>query len=59
MSQSSDMHSPTRLTSHVDRSPSAVLLPSQKYSRYGNRVNQTFSTLTRFVKNTCNIYISK
>jgi hypothetical protein len=28
-------------------------------SRYEIRVGQTFLTLTRFVQNTCNIYISK
>jgi hypothetical protein len=36
-----------------------VLSPSQKKSRYENRVGQTFSTLTKFVENMCNIYISK
>ena len=36
-----------------------LLPPSQKESRYGMRAGQTFSTLTRFVENTCNIYISK
>jgi hypothetical protein len=33
--------------------------PSQKKSRFGNHTGQTFSTLTRFIKNTRNIYISK
>ena len=36
-----------------------VLSPSHNKSRYEMRADQTFSTLTRFVENTCNIYISK
>jgi hypothetical protein len=36
-----------------------ILPPSQNRWRYGMREGQTFSTLTRFVENACNIYISK
>jgi hypothetical protein len=36
-----------------------VFPPSQNRWHYGIRACQTFSTLTRFVGNTCNIYISK
>ena len=35
-----------------------VLPPSLKKSRYENRAGQTFSTLSKFVENACNIYIS-
>jgi hypothetical protein len=36
-----------------------LLPPSQNRRRYRMRAGQTFSTLTRFIENTCNIYISK
>jgi len=35
------------------------MLYSLCQNRYGMRASQTFSTLTRFVENTCNIYIFK
>jgi hypothetical protein len=33
--------------------------PSKKKSHRRSRVGQTFSTLTRFIENTCKIYIFK
>jgi hypothetical protein len=36
-----------------------VLHLSQNKGRYGMRTDQTFTTLTKFIENTCNIYISK
>jgi hypothetical protein len=65
------MKQPTEMTtlhpaSLADRWPAGqrvlhciVLPPSQKEGRYGICAGQTLSTLTKFVKNTWNIYISK
>ena len=55
-----DKHSRVLLCSAIcDFSAPFVLPPSQKEGRYAMHASQTFSTLTRFIENACNIYISK
>jgi hypothetical protein len=38
---------------------SDLLPPSRKECNYGNRAGQTDSSLTKFIVNTINIYVSK
>jgi hypothetical protein len=52
------LHVNTLLQSSKDRH-NIYTTSSQEKSRYENNAGQTFSTLIRFVENTCNIYISK
>lgn len=48
------LHAGMYLRCSLKRTP-----PSKKGRRYGMRARVIFSTLTRFEKNTCNIYIFK